>query len=52
MERNWVLHGKQQYVYIKDERGGILIKAYGEPYIRNKKVELNPWTTLKTGARD
>jgi hypothetical protein len=52
MERNWVLHGKQQYLYINDERGGILIKAYDEHYIGNKKVELNPWTTLKIGSRD
>jgi hypothetical protein len=29
-------------LYINDERGGILIKAYDEHYIGNKKVELNP----------
>jgi hypothetical protein len=37
---------------IRDERGGILIWACGELYIWNRKVESNPWTTLKIGARD
>jgi hypothetical protein len=29
-------------VYIRDERGGILIKTYGEPYIGNIKMDSNP----------
>lgn len=37
---------------LKDERGGIMMRAYGEPYIGNRKVKLNPWTTLKIGVRD
>jgi hypothetical protein len=27
---------------LKDERGGIMMRAYGEPYIGNRKVKLNP----------
>jgi hypothetical protein len=29
-------------VYIRDEKGGILIKAYGELYIGNIKMESDP----------